>query len=60
MHHFRGRLLQDERVQGDARLRVFTLRPQSLVAVQAFLDQLQADWNTQLRSFKRHVEGRKS
>jgi hypothetical protein len=28
--------------------------------VQAFLDQLQAEWNAQLRSFKRHVEARKS
>jgi DNA-binding transcriptional ArsR family regulator len=49
-------LVEDERVRDDARLRVFKLRPQSLVAVQAFLDQLQAEWNTQLRSFKRHVE----
>jgi len=50
---------EDERVRDDARLRVFKLRPQSLVAVQAFLDQLQAEWNTQLRSFKRHVEAKK-
>ena len=49
-------VVEDERVSADARLRVFKLRPQSLVAVQAFLDQLQAEWNTQLRSFKRHVE----
>ena len=49
-------IVEDERVRDDARLRMFKLRPQSLVAVQAFLDQLQAEWNTQLRSFKRHVE----
>jgi hypothetical protein len=36
------------------------LRPQSFVAVQAFLDQLQAEWNAQLRSFKRHVEANRS
>jgi DNA-binding transcriptional ArsR family regulator len=52
-------IVEDERVSEDARLRVFKLRPDSLVAVQAFLDQLQAEWNIQLRSFKRHVEGRK-
>ncbi len=52
-------LVEDERVHDDARLRVFKLRPQSLVAVQAFLDQLQAEWQTQLRSFKRHVEAKK-
>jgi DNA-binding transcriptional ArsR family regulator len=52
-------IVEDERVRDDARLRVFKLRPQSLVAVQAFLDQLQAEWNTQLRSFKQHVEAKK-
>jgi DNA-binding transcriptional ArsR family regulator len=52
-------LIEDERTRDDARLRVFRLRPQSFVAVQAFLDQLQADWNVQLRSFKRHVEAKK-
>ena len=51
-------IVEDERVPDDARLRIFKLRPQSLVAVQAFLDQLQAEWNVQLKSFKRHVEGR--
>ena len=50
-------IVEDERVPDDARLRIFKLRPKSLVAVQAFLDQLQAEWNVQLKSFKRHVEG---
>lgn len=49
-------LVEDERVAEDARIRLFKLQPESLVAVQAFLDQLQAEWRTQLRSFKRHVE----
>lgn len=53
-------LIEDERIRDDARLRVFRLRLQSFVAVQAFLDQLQAEWNAQLRSFKRHVEANKS
>ena len=53
-------VVADERVPDDARLRVFTLQPQSLVAVQAFLDQLQAEWNEQLGSFKRHVEAKRS
>jgi DNA-binding transcriptional ArsR family regulator len=50
-------MVHDERVPEDARVRLFKLQPESLVAVQAFLDQLQAEWRTQLRSFKRHVEG---
>ena len=45
-------------VPDDARVRVFRLQPESLVAVQAFLDQLQAEWRTQLRSFKKHAEGK--
>ena len=51
-------LVEDQRTRDDARLRVFRLRPNSFVAVQAFLDQLQAHWNVQLRSFKRHVEAK--
>jgi DNA-binding transcriptional ArsR family regulator len=50
-------LVADERVPGDARLRVFRLQREPLVALQAWLDQLQAHWNEQLGAFKRHVEG---
>lgn len=49
-------VVADERRPEDARLRVFHLRPESIVAVRAWLDQLQAHWDEQLRSFKRHVE----
>lgn len=49
-------IVDDERIPEDARVRVFRLRPDSLVAVQAYLDQLQAEWRDQLASFKRHVE----
>jgi DNA-binding transcriptional ArsR family regulator len=48
----------DERPRTDARTRVFRLRPESMTAVQAWLDQIQAHWGEQLGSFKRHVEGR--
>ena len=50
-------IIDDERIPEDARVRLFRLRPDALVAVQAYLDQLQAEWNEQLGSFKRHVEG---
>ena len=49
-------VVSDERVSEDARVRMFRLRPESLVALQAWLDQLQANWDEQLRSFKHHVE----
>jgi DNA-binding transcriptional ArsR family regulator len=46
----------DERRDEDARVRVFRLRPESVVAVRAWLDQIQAHWDEQLGSFKAHVE----
>lgn len=55
----RSGIVEDERVPDDARVRLFKLRPESLVAVQAYLDQLQMEWRQQLRSFKRHVEGKR-
>lgn len=51
-------IVVDERTARDARLRYFRLRPHSIVALQAWLDQLQAHWNEQLASFKHHVEER--
>lgn len=52
-------IVEDQRVPEDARVRLFKLQPESLVAVQSFLDQLQAEWRTQLHSFKDHVEGKR-
>ena len=51
-------VVADERLATDARARLFRLRPQSLTAMQAWLDQLQAEWRVQLTSFKHHVEGK--
>jgi DNA-binding transcriptional ArsR family regulator len=51
-------IVTDERTPDDARVRVFRLRPDSIVTVQAWLDQVQAHWSEQLQSFKRHVQGR--
>jgi DNA-binding transcriptional ArsR family regulator len=51
-------IVADERVPGDARVRVFHLRREPIVALQAWLDQLQAQWTEQLGSFKRYVEDR--
>jgi DNA-binding transcriptional ArsR family regulator len=51
-------IVADERLPEDARARVFRLRPDSVVAIQAWLDQLQAHWDEQLASFRAHLEGR--
>jgi DNA-binding transcriptional ArsR family regulator len=49
-------VVADERGARDARVRVFRLRRESVVAVQAWLDQVQAHWDEQLKAFKAHVE----
>jgi DNA-binding transcriptional ArsR family regulator len=49
-------IVTDERRPEDARLRVFRLRPEPIVALRAWLDQVQAHWDEQLQAFKRHVE----
>jgi DNA-binding transcriptional ArsR family regulator len=51
-------VVTDERPRDDARVRIFRLRPESIVAVRAWLDQLQARGDEQLASFKRHIERR--
>lgn len=55
----RAGVVVDERLAEDARARVFRLRPEPLVALQAWLDQLQAHWDEQLGSFKAHAERRR-
>jgi DNA-binding transcriptional ArsR family regulator len=51
-------IVADQRPADDARTRVFRLRPESVAAVQAWLDQVKAHWDEQLASFKRHAERR--
>jgi DNA-binding transcriptional ArsR family regulator len=51
-------VVADERGRHDARVRMFRLRPQSVVALRAWVDQLQATWDHQLAAFKDHVEAR--
>jgi DNA-binding transcriptional ArsR family regulator len=51
-------VVSDERPASDARTRLFRVRPESMLALQAWLDQLQAQWDEQLQSFKDHVEQR--
>ena len=54
----RAGVVSDERPSDDARTRLFRLRPESVSAMQAWLDELQAAWDQQLDSFKQHVERR--
>jgi DNA-binding transcriptional ArsR family regulator len=43
-------------LEDDARGRMYTLRAERFVALQAWLDQVQAFWSEQLTSFKEHAE----
>ena len=49
-------IVVDERPPDDARVRIFRLRAASMTGVRAWLDQLQAQWDQQLASFKTYVE----
>ncbi len=49
-------LVDVEMLSDDARGRLYRLRPDHLVALQAWLDQVQAYWAQQLGSFKAHAE----
>ena len=51
-------LIEEQRLAEDARVRMFRLRREPFVALQAWLDQLQAHWDEQLGSFKKYVESK--
>jgi DNA-binding transcriptional ArsR family regulator len=49
-------LVETDSLEHDARVRVYRLRPDPFVALQAWLDQVHAFWGEQLGSFKAHAE----
>jgi DNA-binding transcriptional ArsR family regulator len=49
-------LVEAESGDEDARLRLYRLRPEQFVALQGWLDQVQAFWGEQLGAFKAHAE----
>ena len=48
-------VVEVESASDDARERLYRLRPEAFVAMQAWLDQVQAFWSEQLESFKAHA-----
>ena len=48
--------VEEERIEQDARLRVYRLCSEPFLALQAWLDQVQAFWADQLDAFKAHIE----
>jgi DNA-binding transcriptional ArsR family regulator len=49
-------LVEEQRVDDDARIRLYRLRPERFVALRAWLDQVEAFWAEQLGSYQAHVE----
>jgi DNA-binding transcriptional ArsR family regulator len=48
--------VEADQIEQDARLRVYRLRPEPFVTLQAWLDQVQSFWNDQLGAFKAYAE----
>jgi DNA-binding transcriptional ArsR family regulator len=48
--------VEAEQPEQDARLRVYRLRPEPFVTLQAWLDHVQSFWNQQLGAFKAYTE----
>jgi DNA-binding transcriptional ArsR family regulator len=52
----RSGLVEEHGLVDDARARVYQLRREPLVALQAWIDQVQAFWTDQLEAFRQHAE----
>ena len=51
-------LVEEQRVEGDARVRVYRLRPERFRDLQAWLREVEAFWTEQLDAFKLHAEAK--
>lgn len=49
-------LVEEARLESDARVRLYQLRPQPFEQLQSWLETVQALWVDQLDAFKQHVE----
>jgi DNA-binding transcriptional ArsR family regulator len=50
-------LIEELKVAEDARVRLYRLRPEPLVEVRDWADEVSRTWQAALESFKEHVEG---
>ena len=49
-------LIEEERVDRDARLRIYRLRPEPFRHLHAWIEEVEAFWTDQLDAFKSHAE----
>lgn len=49
-------IIEEERVEDDARVRIYRLRPERFHQLQEWLSEVEAFWGDQLEAFKAHAE----
>ena len=49
-------LIEEQRIEDDARVRLYRLRPEPFRALRSWLEQVESFWTDQLGSFKEHAE----
>ena len=49
-------LVEEAHPEFDARVRIYTLRPEPIAGLRAWLEETEALWTDQLAGFKAHVE----
>ena len=52
----RSGLVEEERIEEDARVHVYRLRQEHFLTLRGWLDQVEAFWADQLEAFKAHAE----
>jgi DNA-binding transcriptional ArsR family regulator len=52
----KAELIMDEHPDHDARVRLYSLRPQAFATLRDWLNEVEAFWATQLSAFRDHVE----
>src|SRR6188768_1974659 len=53
----RSGLVEETHPEFDARVRIYSLRPQAMEGLRAWLEETERLWSAQLAAFKAHVEG---
>jgi DNA-binding transcriptional ArsR family regulator len=51
-------LIEETEVPGDARVRLYRLRPEQFASLQSWLEDVQGFWTGQLGAFKAHAESK--
>lgn len=50
-------LVEEQRTEDDARVRLYRLRQEPFLALRSWLDEVETFWTDQLGAYKAHVQG---